>query len=208
MDLRRSIEKVLHPCAKWLQQWTRGLPANLFREGPPNAKLLGRKGERLAARHLRRAGYKILYRNYRPHCGGEVDIVCRIPGELVVVFVEVKTRSSVSHGTPSEAVHLRKQRRIILAAQEWISLLNVPDVRAQFDVVEVVHCSGKWTLNHIRSAFQVLLTDLSPPQLGAAKFATSTFLTSKAKWKLCYRLPSPCSKLLSTLPCTQVGVRR
>lgn len=84
-----------------------------------------------------------------------MDIVCRIPGELVVVFVEVKTRSSVFHGTPSEAVHLRKQRRIILAAQEWISLLNVPDVRAQFDVVEVVHCSGKWTLNHIRSAFQV-----------------------------------------------------
>ena len=55
-----------------------------------------------------------------------MDIVCRIPGELVVVFVEVKTRSSVSHGTPSEAVHLRKQRRIILAAQEWIHQEKIP----------------------------------------------------------------------------------
>lgn len=117
--------------------------------------LLGREGERLAARHLKRAGYKILYRNYRPHLGGEVDLVCRIPGDLVVVFVEVKTRSSLSRGTPAEAVNFRKQQRIILAAQEWISLLSVPDVRAQFDVVEVLCEAGNWTITHIQSAFQV-----------------------------------------------------
>jgi len=52
---------------------------------------LGRRGERAAARHLRRAGYQILGRNLRVPMG-EADIVCRAPDGRTIVLVEVKAR--------------------------------------------------------------------------------------------------------------------
>ena len=51
-------------------------------------------------------GYRILHRNYRPHGGGEVDLVCRQGDTLI--FVEVKTRRSLAFGRPYEAVDLDK----------------------------------------------------------------------------------------------------
>src|SRR5438876_12115537 len=51
----------------------------------------GAQGETLACRFLRRNGYKILYRNFKGHSGGEIDVVCRDKDTLV--FVEVKTRT-------------------------------------------------------------------------------------------------------------------
>src|SRR4051794_33643896 len=68
------------------------------------AHRLGREGERLAARHLRRNGYRVLYRNFRAPHGGEVDIVCRDKSCDTLVFAEVKTRTSTVFGTPGEAV--------------------------------------------------------------------------------------------------------
>ena len=65
----------------------------------------GARGEKLARRHLRREGYKILYRNFRGRTGGEIDIVCR-DGETLV-FVEVKTRSSEDFGRPFETIRQR-----------------------------------------------------------------------------------------------------
>ena len=62
---------------------------------------LGRRGEAIAARHLEAAGLVIVERNWRcTH--GEIDIVARDGGDLV--FVEVKTRSSVEYGHPLEAI--------------------------------------------------------------------------------------------------------
>lgn len=60
-------------------------------------KVLGRKGEKLAAGYLKRRGYKILKRNYRTPFG-EADIVAQ-DGETVV-FCEVKARLSDAFGTP------------------------------------------------------------------------------------------------------------
>src|SRR6266446_6198986 len=71
---------------------------------------LGARGEELAARYLRRHGFKILYRNFRGRQGGEIDLVCRDRDTLV--FVEVKTRTSEDFGRPLEAVNRPKQRRI------------------------------------------------------------------------------------------------
>jgi putative endonuclease len=75
----------------------------------------GRLGERLAARHLRRNGYKVLYRNFRPPHGGEIDIVCR--EKKTLVFVEVKTRSADGLGRPADAVDAEKEEALIRGAQ-------------------------------------------------------------------------------------------
>ena len=64
---------------------------------------LGWVGEKEAAKFLRRSGYKVLYRRFRPRDRkGEIDLVCR-HGETLV-FVEVKTRSSLAYGRPADAV--------------------------------------------------------------------------------------------------------
>ena len=105
---------------------------------PPDPRHeLGRRGEKLAARFLRRRGYKVLYRNFRPQRGGgEVDLVCR-HGETLV-FVEVKTRRSIAFGRPADAVDAAKQELICRGARAWLRLLKMPDIKHRFDIVEVV----------------------------------------------------------------------
>ncbi len=93
---------------------------------------LGPLGEELAARFLKRKGYKILERNYR--CPfGEVDIVALHRGTLV--FVEVKTRKSLAFGHPAEAVDLRKQRRLQRIASCYLGQRRLGDIPVRFDVV-------------------------------------------------------------------------
>ena len=80
---------------------------------------LGARGEKLAARYLRRQGFKILYRNFRGRRGGEIDLVCRDRDTLV--FVEVKTRTREDFGRPLDAVNRAEAaahfvRRVRLAA--------------------------------------------------------------------------------------------
>jgi putative endonuclease len=115
---------------------------------------LGARGEKLAARFLRRQGFKILYRNFRGRQGGEIDLVCRDRDTLV--FVEVKTRTREDFGRPLEAVGRQKQRRISLGGLAWLRLLGDPDIVFRFDVVEVVMGEGTPPrMELIRNAFQL-----------------------------------------------------
>lgn len=108
-------------------------------------KTLGKKGERLAAKHLKRKGYKILQSNYRtPFC--EVDIIAKCGDALC--FCEVKTRNSDTFGSPSEAVNSSKQRLYIRAAHYYLKA-SQQDCTVRFDVIEVL--CGK--INHIENAF-------------------------------------------------------
>lgn len=107
-------------------------------------KRLGGKGEHLAARHLKKLGYKILERNYRtPFC--EVDIIAK--RDDVLCFCEVKTRNSDAFGAPSEAVNRSKQRLYIRAAHHY--LRGKADVTVRFDIIEVF----RGEVNHIENAF-------------------------------------------------------
>ena len=112
---------------------------------------LGRRGEALAARHLRRNGFKVLYRNFRAPHGGEVDLVCREGKELV--FIEVKTRSTRDYGSPASAVNREKQKLIARGALAWLRLLDNPDIIFRFDIVEVVIDDSGPTFHIIRAAF-------------------------------------------------------
>lgn len=116
-----------------LSRWRSG---NSPFEDDPHA--LGRWGERTAARHLRKLRYKILYRNFRAPHGGEVDLVCRHKPTSTLVFTEVKTRMDEKFMRPFDAVNAKKRRLIIRGALTWLKMLDYPDVRFRFDVVEII----------------------------------------------------------------------
>ena len=112
---------------------------------------LGRRGEAIAARHLVRSGLTIVERNWRcPQ--GEIDLVARDHGELV--FVEVKTRSSVEYGHPLEAITPRKLARLRRLAGAWC--LAHPDQRGdvRIDAVAVIAPrSGAIEVEHLAGVF-------------------------------------------------------
>ncbi len=119
--------------------WKLSDSARQFRERKvltPQAAL-GRKGEDLAHRYLQSSGFTVLARNYRP-AGGEVevDIVAR-DGEILV-FVEVKTRTSADFGNPDRAIDEEKQRNIARAARAYANRAGVAWNQVRFDTISIV----------------------------------------------------------------------
>jgi putative endonuclease len=117
--------------------------------------VLGREGERLAARWLGlHGGCSVLLQNFRADDGGEVDIVCR--HRDILVFAEVKTRTSDLHGRPAAAVTPDKQALIIRGAREWLRLLGKPQVPFRFDIIEVMLTHGRPPdVNWLQGAFTI-----------------------------------------------------
>ncbi len=116
-------------------------------------KAVGAQGEELATAFLRRAGYRIVERNFRCK-GGEADIVARDGKTLV--FVEVKTRRSQAYGPPQLAVTSFKQRQISKAALTWLAKNRLQDALARFDVIAVMLLSdGTHRIEHIPNAFEL-----------------------------------------------------
>lgn len=96
---------------------------------------LGRRGEDIAAAHLRTVGHRILDRNWRTRAG-ELDIVTEDGTQ--VVAVEVKTRSSTAAGHPFEAVDARKFDRLHCLGVAWCSQHRVSTRRLRIDLVGVL----------------------------------------------------------------------
>lgn len=118
------------------------------RRGPPRAAHLelGERGERAALEYLKEyEGYDIVATNFRVPLGrglrgqkltGEIDIVA-YEGDMLV-FVEVKTRTSDEFAPPERAVGLRKQRQIARAARRYRQLMKVIAEPHRYDVVTVI----------------------------------------------------------------------
>jgi putative endonuclease len=114
---------------------------------------LGRSGEELACRFLKKKGYKILEKNYRGRLG-EIDVVAREGGCLV--FVEVKTRSTTSHGHPLESIDSRKQRQLAKAAGEYLADCGDEEQLCRFDAVSViVGEDSNPDVELVRNAFEI-----------------------------------------------------
>lgn len=116
-------------------------------------KTLGKLGEDCATNFLEAAGYTIVARNFRIR-SAEIDIIAQ--SGSIIVFIEVKARSSIRHGLPSEAVNLRKQKKIIEAASVFLQDEKYCDCACRFDVVEI-YLRGEHVeeINHIETAFEV-----------------------------------------------------
>jgi len=102
---------------------------------------IGRRGEKIARMWLRSKGAKVLYNNFRAPQGGEVDIVAR-EGDLLL-FTEVKTRTSTDFGRPLDAVNRAKRKLIRRGANEWLRLLGTREIPWRYDVIEVVLIEGE-----------------------------------------------------------------
>jgi len=114
---------------------------------------LGQRGERAAAKYLKRLGYKIVARGAKQG-RGELDIVA-VDGRTVV-FVEVKTRQSDQAGSPAEAVDRHKQERLSRLALAYLKRHGLLENSARFDVIAITWPDGakRPTLEHIQNAFE------------------------------------------------------
>ena len=114
---------------------------------------LGRRGERAAARYLRRRGWIILHRRYRSP-EGELDLV--VTDRRQIVFVEVKSRFGASAAEAMDNVHPEKQRRLIRAAAAYLQRFGLQDRPIRFDVVSVVwpERGAAPLVTHVPGAFE------------------------------------------------------
>lgn len=111
---------------------------------------LGARGEEIAVAYLQAKGYILLEVNYRTKLG-EIDCIFMDGKELV--FVEVKTRTSVRYGDPLEAVGRKKWQQITRTAQLYLSRNKKHECAFRFDVIGIV--SGTPVqIDHIENAFE------------------------------------------------------
>lgn len=115
-------------------------------------KLRGNAGERIAESYLKKHGYRILSRNFSTETG-EIDLIAT--DNEYLIFAEVKARLSDEFGLPSEAVDIRKQRKISMVASQYIKKNMLFGAPVRFDVIEVYLETEN--VNHIKNAFESYL---------------------------------------------------
>ncbi len=121
-------------------------------------KNLGNSGEALVCIHLKRLGWHILEEKYRSPFG-EIDVIASEPSQngSVLVFMEVKSRTGSEHGSPAEAVDLRKQQKLSATARHYLSerASGGEEPACRFDIAEVLYDSaGLASISIMRSAFE------------------------------------------------------
>jgi len=115
-------------------------------------KELGRRGEEVAFRFLKKKGYRIIEKNYACKMG-EMDIIAKEKDTLV--FIEVKTRTSALFGPPQLAVNFSKQRQLSKVALNYLKEKRLEDVKARFDVVAIFLGGKEEEIELIKDAFDL-----------------------------------------------------
>lgn len=117
-----------------------------------STKAFGDKGEQIAVEFLKNKGYDILHRNFVAS-GNELDIVAFDYSTNQIVFVEVKTLSDDFFQMPYQEVNMKKQKKIIRAANSYLIRYNI-DKESRFDVISIVKReNADPQIEHIISAF-------------------------------------------------------
>lgn len=111
---------------------------------------LGKHGEAIAKAYLEANDYEILDENWT-YGKAEIDLIAY--KNKIMVFVEVKARTSVAFGEPEDFVDTAKQKQLELASAEYIEIMNHQnDIR--FDIIAITFTKNNtYTLNHIEDAF-------------------------------------------------------
>jgi putative endonuclease len=119
----------------------------------PTTKAMGDGGEERALEYLSARGLMLVARNFKTpgRGGGEVDLIMRSP-DGTLVFVEVRHRKSASHGGAAASISATKRRRIVFAAQHYISrLARTPPCR--FDVIALQGDGQDMHIEWLQAAF-------------------------------------------------------
>lgn len=113
--------------------------------GSTTTKQRGDAAEDAALAHLQKAGLRLVARNYRTpgRGGGEIDLIVHDPRDGTLVFVEVRQRTSRSHGGAGGSITGVKQRRLVFAARHYLMTLRTPPP-CRFDVVLVEPEGIQW----------------------------------------------------------------
>jgi putative endonuclease len=111
---------------------------------------LGKRGEDIAKDYLENKGYQILKMNWR-HKRAEIDLIAKHDGTLV--FIEVKTRSSVDFGQPEDFVDWKKEKQLEFASLFYMEENN-HEGEIRYDIVAITFESrDSYIVNHIEDAF-------------------------------------------------------
>jgi putative endonuclease len=109
----------------------------------------GKEGEEKAQTYLTDQGYEILDLNWM-HGHVELDIIAQ--KDNVVVFVEVKTRSTKDFGSAESFVGSKKKQHLIKAVNAYVNKKNI-DSPLRFDIIGVYKNHSTWEVDHIEDAF-------------------------------------------------------
>jgi putative endonuclease len=117
-------------------------------------KEIGFEGEQIAAKYLKRKGYKIIQKNYRCKLG-EIDIIAE--QNKTIIFVEVRTKHTEKLGLPQYSVNSAKMGQISKAALWYIKEKKITDQACRFDVIAITFPSksDEPKIEHIENAFEL-----------------------------------------------------
>lgn len=116
-----------------------------------NLRNVGAVGEDIAEKYLKKQGYKIIERNYHASRFSEIDIIAR--HKKLLVFVEVKMRTSLKNGYGREAVTQKKQENIRYGAQHYMCCRLKKEENCRFDVLEITVVDDVPQIKLIENAF-------------------------------------------------------
>ncbi len=117
-----------------------------------NRQARGKLAEEKACQFLQEKGLRLLTQNYRCR-HGEIDLIMQ-SREKEVVFVEVRSRSSLEYGTAAETIDRRKRIKLLhsalyfLQTKEWLNQVN-----SRFDVVAIHFLQNDIQFDWIKNAF-------------------------------------------------------
>jgi putative endonuclease len=118
----------------------------------PTSKAIGDNGEQLALIYLKKAGLKLITRNFRKR-GGEIDLIMQ--DDSTLVFIEVRLRQSNQFGSPIESVTYTKRQKIIRTAQCYLQENTAQYLAYRFDVIGITPLNNDFKINWVKDAFQL-----------------------------------------------------
>ena len=114
-----------------------------------DAQTLGLLGERIAAKWLRRRGWRVLEHRFR---SGHRDLDLVVQRGKTIAFVEVKTRTDLCFGGPVSAVDFFKLQQLRRSAVVWMSRHGRPGMEYRIDVVAVWISGDHVKIYHVENA--------------------------------------------------------
>lgn len=110
--------------------------------------ITGRLGEETASKYLEEKGYKIIERNWHYSKNAEIDIIAEDKGEIV--FVEVKTRTTLNYGHPFEAVNTAKIQKIYKAILAYLNQTDKKYKSYRFDGIAIIGTKNP-SIEHLKN---------------------------------------------------------